>query len=83
MPTGAANSGCDQLFRHARKRHRVSDAGRYAQQAFGDVEQSRQARAAAGQHAAGAQRLKHSTLAQIVAQQVEELTGARLENLAQ
>jgi hypothetical protein len=44
---------------------------------------ARQQRAAAGQHAARAQRLQHSPLAQVVAQQSKKLARARLQNLRQ
>ncbi len=47
------------------------------------IQQADQVRAAAGQHAARAQRLEHAALAQIVAQHGEEFAGARLQDLRQ
>ena len=80
---GGGALGLDQFPRHAGKRHGHADARRDAQLALRDVEQAGRAGAAAGEDAAGAQRLEHAALAKVVAQHVKELAGARLENLAE
>ena len=73
----------DQLLGHSGKWHRIAQTRRNAQQAFRYLEQPGQASAAAGDHAARAERTEYAALAQILAQQLEELAGARLKNLAQ
>ena len=83
MPIAVENSGWISFVRHSGKWHRIAQTRGHAQQAFGYLEQPGQAGTAAGEHAARAERAENAALAQILAQQVEELTGARFKNLAQ
>ena len=65
------------------RRTGIAGARRHPQLALRLVEHAGQQCAAAGEHAARAQRLEHSALAQAVAHVVEELAGARLQHLGQ
>ena len=70
------------VFRHPRKLHRVADARWNTQQALHHVEQSSKARTAPGQDASRAERFEHAALTEVIAQHVEELACARLQDFA-
>src|SRR5271165_2012564 len=75
--------GLSEFLRHAGQRDRRTDARGHAQLALGNIEQAAQAGTASGQDTAGAEGFEHAALAQIVAQHVEELAGAWLEDFSE
>ncbi len=81
MPTSAEHSGSASSSGMREICTGVADAGGNAQQAFGDFEQAGHLCAASGEDAACAEGLENSALAEIVAEQVEQLAGAGLEDL--
>jgi len=68
---------------HTGKGDGRSDAGRDAELALRDVEQAGEASAASGDDAAGAEGFEDAAVTKVVAQHMEELAGAGLEDFAE